>query len=97
MKSIPGFIASYLWDVKTDDLVPQKHADFIIERVLEYGDEKSLIWLKKKFSREKIISILTKSKRISPKTGNFYAIYYNLPKEQLLCIQQPFTQKQNRF
>lgn len=97
MIKIPNFVKEYLWDVKVNDLDTKKHATFIIERVLEYGDEEAFGWLSKNFKKEKIKEILKKSKRISPKTGAFYALVFDMPKESLLCIQKPFTQKQNRF
>ena len=97
MKSIPGNIKKYLWDVKTDTLDIKGHSCFVIERVLEYGDTDSLSWLLKTYEKEKILEVLKKSKKISPKTGNFYALYFCIPRNELLCIQKPFTRKQDRF
>jgi len=92
------YINQYLWDVKTDDKdFLKSNADFIIERILEYGDIKGLKWLEKTYPRKKIVKVLSKSSKISAKTGSFFALYYKIPKEKLLCIQKPFTQKQNRF
>lgn len=97
MDLIPKFITKYLWDVKIDSLSLDTHSGFIIERVLEYGDEDALLWLNTTFGKDRIAEVLKTSKKISSKTGNFYALYYNIPKEELLCIRKPFTQKQNRF
>lgn len=96
--AIPSYIKRYLWDVKIDNKnLLKPNANFIIERVLEYGDIKELRWLEKTYSRKKIIKVLSESPKISIKTGSFFALYYNIPSEKLLCIQKPFTQKQNRF
>lgn len=97
MKSIPSHVEKYLWDVKTDNLDIKKYSGFIIERVLEYGDTDSLSWLLHTYEKERILDILKKSKRISPKTGNFYALYFGIPKKELLCIRKPFIRKQDRF
>ncbi len=97
MPKLPTFIKKLLWDVKIEDIPNPKNSQFIIERVLEYGDEKAFSWLCQNYSRKEILPVLKKSRRISPKTGNFYALYYKIPKEKLLCIRKPFTQKQNRF
>ena len=97
MDKIPEHIKNYLWDVNFDTLSTQEHKKFIIERVLEYGDTEAIDWMNKTYTKDEIVGILKTSKRISTKTGNFYAIIYNVPKEELECIKKPYTQKQNRF
>src|SRR4030065_2627328 len=97
MKTIPPNVGKYLWDVKIDSLDIKAHSGFVIERVLEYGDTDALSWLLKNYEKNKILDVLKKSKRISPKTGNFYALYFGIPKEELLCIRKPFIRKQDRF
>lgn len=97
MKKIPSFIKKYLWDVRLETLDIEEHSEFVIERVLEYGDTDSFTWLIKTYDKEKILQVLRNSKKISPKTGNIYAMYFGVPKEQFLCIRKPFIQKQDRF
>ena len=94
---IPEHINKYLWDVNVGELSLEKHSKFIIERVLEYGDLDTIKWLENVYSKDIITNVLIKSKRISPKTGSLYALYFDIPRESLLCIRKPFTQKQNRF
>ena len=95
--SIPASIAPYLWDTPIDDLSYDKHYAFIIERVLEYGDMEALIWLNETFDIGKIKEVLCTSKRISARTGNFYARIYQVDHTDLTCLQKPYIQKQNRF
>ena len=97
MTKIPGHVFRYLWDVKEESLDVNMHSGFVIERVLEYGDTDSFSWILKTYGKEKILDVLKKSKRISPKTGNFYALYFGIPKLELLCIRKPFIRKQDRF
>lgn len=97
MKAIPKHVERYLWDVKVDALDIQKHSGFVIERVLEYGDTDALSWILETYKKEDILGVLKTSKRISHKTGNFYALYFGIPKEELLCIRKPYTRKQDRF
>lgn len=95
--NIPESVKKYLWDVDPESLTKSDHSDFIIERVLEYGDLDSLSWLLKNFDKANITKVLKESQKISPKTGYLYALYFGVPKEELICFQKPFTQKQNRF
>ncbi len=93
MGRISDFVSQHLWDTPKRNLSLIKHARFIIEGVLEYGDIESFKWLTKTFEEEQIKETLIKGRRISPKTGNFYALYFGLPKGDLLCIKKPFIQK----
>ena len=97
MDKIPSYVTKYLWDVPIGKLSVSKDRGFIIERVLEYGDLRAFEWINKSFAKEEIVKVLKRSKKISPKSGGFYALYYGIAKESLECIQRPFTQKQNRF
>ncbi len=96
-QQIPKFIRQYLWDIDQIKLNKNKHAQFIIERVLEYGDRQTFSWLQENYKTAQIIQVLRTSKRISAKTGNFFALFYQLDPTQLRCLTQPYTQKQNRF
>lgn len=97
MQSLPENIKNYLWDVNFDNVSIQDHSRFIIERVLEYGDKEAITWLNQTYSKDEIVQVLKVSKRISAKSGTFFALYYDIPKEELQCIKNPYTQKQNRF
>lgn len=94
---IPAKIKEYFWDVDFDHNEESFQPQFIIERVLEFGDLKALRWLLHAYSKSEILSTLKISRRISPRTGNFYALYFDFPSQKLLCMRKPFTQRQNRF
>jgi hypothetical protein len=87
-KCLPKEFKRYFWDVDLEKVFLDKHAAFIIERLLEYGDLSELEWVNKNYSPEVIVETVKKSRRISPKTGNFYAIYYGIPKEDLICMKK---------
>lgn len=97
MKTIPAFVSQYLWDLPLNKISSDNDSKFIIERILEYGDFDALDWVNKTYQRDQIIDVLRKSRKISPKTGNFYGLYYGIDRNSLECIRKPFTQKQNRF
>jgi len=94
---LPDTFNKYFWDVQTGKLSLEKDKKFIIERLLEYGDKNEIDWLERHYDKNIIIDTIKNSKKISSKTGNFFALYYGIPKEELECIRKPFTQRQNRF
>lgn len=94
---IPQSVKSLLWDIDPDNISVIDSYRFVIERILEYGDFPEIGWMETTFTQAQIEDTLKTSRRISAKSGNFFAIKYQLPKETLLCIQQPFINKQDRF
>ena len=93
------FLQSFFWDTDTSKLDIEKNKQYIIERILEYGDKKEVKWLFSTYKKDDIVETLKKSKRISAKSGNYYYLILNLkePKENFECLRKPYTQKQNRF
>lgn len=77
------------------DLDAEKDSKFIIERIIEWGDIKSVRWLLKRYSAKAIKELVKKSRAISKKAANFWAVYLNIPKKDILCLSKQF-QKQHR-
>ena len=69
---------SLFWDVDVSTLDPRRHANYVIERVLEYGDSRAARWLLKNFSRQAIAKVIKNSRRLSPKSRNFWALKMGL-------------------
>lgn len=90
--SLPLFLKKYFWEVNFENLDPKKRADYIIERLLEYSDIEGLRWLLKIYPQEKIIEVLKTSRTISQKGANFWALYFEIPKEEILCFQKQFRE-----
>ncbi len=99
MKKIPKLLNTFFWDVDTSKLDMQKHKEYIIERILEFGDVPEINWMFSTYKKQDIVEVLKKSKRISEKSGNFFYKILNLeePEENFECLRKPYTQKQNRF
>lgn len=96
-KAFPQSIKTLLWDTNIQRISLDVHKQFIIERVLEFGDIQDMKWLLTKYSEKEVIEVLKKSKRISAKTGNYYSLIFNIDKSEMLCMKKPFTKKQERF
>lgn len=69
-KSLKG----YFWDTEINALDIKIHKQFIIERILEYGDEEALRWLFDTFSSSDVVAALRISRRLSPKSKNYWGI-----------------------
>lgn len=56
-------------------LDPKKHSAYIIERIAEFGDERASFWLLENFSREEILFVVDRSRRLSPKSASFWKLF----------------------
>jgi len=73
---IPGHVSQLFWDIKKESIDVKKHSAFIIKRILDYGDEKSLLWLRRTY-KDALIKKVVKNKRgITEKTIEFWRAYY---------------------
>lgn len=62
----------YFWDVDFENLDYKKSAPFIIERILEYGDQEAANWMLKNYNRDDIFNTLNSSRRISSRSRTYW-------------------------
>lgn len=97
MKNIPKFLKKYFWDIDFEKLDYTKYSKYVIGRILEYGDEKAISWMKNSFSRRQIVDALITSRELTKKSANFWAIVLGVKKEKVKCLNKSFLQAQKQF
>lgn len=80
------------WDTKYKDVDVDKHADFIIKRVLNFGDLSDYLVIKELYGIKKIKEIAAGSIFQNNKTLNFWSKILKIK-----CIQKQSTKKQSAF
>jgi len=85
------------WDVNSKNLDYQKDADFIIERVLNFGDEGDYKKIKKMYGLRKIRTAAKKINYINKKNINFWSIVFNISPDLFQCTKRFLTKKQSAF
>ncbi|MBI4684893.1 MAG: hypothetical protein HY755_06815 [Nitrospirae bacterium] len=60
------------WDTTLKRLHLKKHARYIIERVLEFGDMSAFRWLQRVYPVQTILDVLNASRTITEKSRNFW-------------------------
>lgn len=85
------------WDTDYRKLDYKKHSSFVIERVLNYGDEKDYNELKKIYGLFKIKKIAKEINYINRKNINFWSIIFNIPLNSFKCTKKFLDKKQNLF
>ncbi|MDF1497962.1 MAG: hypothetical protein P1P85_01210 [Patescibacteria group bacterium] len=84
------------WDVDFENLDYKENADFIIKRVLLFGDKKDYDILKKRYPYEKIKEAALKINYPDKKNANFWELIFNLSVNKK-CTKKSSIQKQSAF
>jgi hypothetical protein len=96
MKKLPRFLKKYFWDVEFEKLDIQVYSRDILARLLEYGDEKAISWMKRNFTKRQIEDILLHYRDVSPQSANFWALIFNIDRRKVLCLQKPYLEIRKR-
>lgn len=84
---IPKSLRLLFWDTNIDDFDPRAYPVYAIERVLEYGDEEAVAWMRSLFSREQILDVLRTDRNLTPRSANFWAILFGLPSDDVVALR----------
>lgn len=91
MKKLSKCLKNYFWDVDFGKINLEKHREYVLRRLLEYGDERASMFLTSNFSRDGVAKLLSYA-RLDPKSANFWAIVFNIDKRKVLCLQKHYME-----
>lgn len=75
-RGLPEFLFPLFWEYDPVDIDIELHANVIMERIMEKGSWISMVWLKKTYSRDQLISYLEKrgNRILSPRELNYWSL-----------------------
>ena len=85
------------WDVKFNKLDYEKNADFIIARVLSYGDVSDYKEIKKQYGLTKIKNAAQDINYANKKSLYFWSFIFNLPLNSFKCAKKLLIKKPSAF
>ncbi|MFZ3211212.1 MAG: hypothetical protein WA188_06820 [Terriglobales bacterium] len=85
---IPSNLQTLFWDTNLATFDPTAYPDYTIFRVLEYGDEPAVEWLRQTFSEAEIRRVLRTERRLSRKSANFWALVYGIPPGEVAALDK---------
>lgn len=91
---LPKFVARIFWESEPEI---GKHDQYIVERIMDFGDTKQVRWMRQNYADTKLAEFLKKSKVLSAKSANYWSIKLAVKKELVACLSRPYQGKQNRF
>ena len=93
---LPKFLNKYFWDVDVKERGGNLHLQDALIRLLEYGDEKAISWLRRNFTKEEIANVLYRLRNISPKSANFWALIFGIDRKRVLCLQKHYLETRKK-
>jgi len=72
--NIIKFRQSLFWDTNPKNINPRKNAQYIIERILDFGDDKEVKWLWGYYKKPLLKKVVKKSRCLHPETKKLWAL-----------------------
>lgn len=85
-----NFSSNLFWDIDSNNIDMEKHASFIVHRVLEYGMIEDWDYILSYYGLSRILSIALKFRSLDPKALAFLSAITKTPRENFRC----YTTKQ---
>ncbi len=68
------FRQALFWDVNPDKIEPKKNAQYIIERVLDFGNDKEVSWLWNFYGKSALKKTVHSSRVLQPRTKTLWKL-----------------------
>ncbi len=93
MPNKPDISKKAFWDTKFEDLDFEKHKEYIIAKIFEYGTWKDMLVITRFYGKEQVKQALTSSYYLTNATLSFASAIFNTPKDQFKCYERKQYQK----
>ena len=84
---IPPSVRPFFWDTNPESFDPIAYPAYTIARILEYGDEKAVAWLKETFPEDDIKHAIRAKRRLTRRSANFRALVYRIPPDEVAALK----------
>ncbi|HEY4510524.1 MAG TPA: hypothetical protein VJJ73_01675 [Candidatus Paceibacterota bacterium] len=68
------FRKTLFWDVNPENIDARKNAQYIIERVLDFGNDEEVRWLYHFYDKSLLKNVVIKSRSLMPETKNLWTL-----------------------
>ena len=75
---IPQELERFFWNVDLKQLDTERNQRFVIERILEKGDDEAVRWLRAQYPEGALRGVVSESRRLSPKSRNYWGLTLHL-------------------
>jgi hypothetical protein len=86
---LPEHLRPLFWDVDPSTVDAERHASYVIERAIEFGDDRAISWMLRRYPDTLIGRIVRSSRCISRNTANLWSLVLGIPREEIRCFSRP--------
>jgi len=83
---IPKEIRAFFWDADLETFDPVSYPQYTLGRLLEFGDENAVAWMRETFSEAQIRDVVRTERRLSRRSANFWALVYGVPLNEVAAL-----------
>lgn len=62
------------WDVNPKTVDPRKHAQYVIERIMDFGNDQEVRWMWQYYPTKQLKQVVTASRSLLPRSRNFWKL-----------------------
>lgn len=85
---VPEFLRTLFWDIDVDAFIPEDWPGYAIFRVLEYGDEEAVAWMRQTYPESEIRGVIRTERRLTRKSANFWALVYGIDQHEVAALAE---------
>lgn len=71
------FRPALFWDTNPKKIDPKKNAQYVIERVADFGRDKEARWVLNYYDKKLLKKVIAKSRCLRPETRNLWTLMLN--------------------
>ena len=71
------FRPNLFWDVDPKKINPTRHARYIIERILDFGNDREVQWMARRYPHEEIRKVVRKSRGLHEKSRSLWSLVFH--------------------
>ncbi len=86
---MPPLSPRLFWDVSAAEVDPDRHAAWLVRRVLEYGDWPDWQALVRHYGRSQLAGIVVGIRSLQPRALAFCITWFDLPASAFRCSTAP--------
>ena len=96
-KTLPRYLKRYFWEVDFAQVQLPEREFYVIERLLEHGDDKAIGWLRETFTDETLGSVVRRSRAISAPKAIFWSELLGIPRTEIRMLTVPTLLSKGAF
>ena len=97
MSGLPDFLKKYFWDTEFEKIILEDRRVYVLKRILEYGDEKAVAWMRRTYTASEIKIALSNFRGYSQKSANYWSLLLDMPREEIQCLKKHSSKGQKKI